>query len=168
MTSKFVGVVLSVVYWDWLQGGSGNGSNAADVRNIALVVGGIVAILLALWRSLVAERQARAAQEQVRAAQEQSETAKRVYVNERYRQRAVSGQYQKHFGKTAFSVLQAASQWARDQAQTSPIQRHSYERRCGGMLESLTTSQHWPDREESAKEQIERILDWSCIEVPSQ
>ena len=83
-----VGVVLSVVYWDWLQGGSGNGSNAADVRNIALVVGGIVAILLALWRSLVAERQARAAQEQVRAAQEQSETAKRVYVNERYRQAA--------------------------------------------------------------------------------
>ena len=83
-----VGVVLSGVYWDWLQGGSGNGSNAADVRNIALVVGGIVAILLALWRSLVAERQARAAQEQVSAAQEQSETAKRVYVNERYRQAA--------------------------------------------------------------------------------
>ena len=76
-----VGVVLSGVYWDWLQGGSGNGSNAADVRNIALVVGGIVAILLALWRSLVAERQAR-------AAQEQSEIAKRVYVNERYRQAA--------------------------------------------------------------------------------
>ena len=45
---------------------------------------------------------------------------------------AVAKEYQDQFGTTAFSVLQAASQWAREDAQTSPIQRHRFERRCGG------------------------------------
>ncbi|MDE2790530.1 MAG: DUF932 domain-containing protein [Paracoccaceae bacterium] len=80
--------------------------------------------------------------------------------------RAVSGEYQKQFGKTVFSVLQAASQWAREQAQTSPIQRHSYERRCGEMLESLMTSRQWPGRKEEAKEQIERIHSWANTAPP--
>lgn len=39
--------------------------------------------------------------------------------------RAVSKEYYHQFGKTAFSVLQAASQWAQHQARTSLIQRHS-------------------------------------------
>ncbi|MCY4555250.1 MAG: DUF932 domain-containing protein [Chloroflexi bacterium] len=77
--------------------------------------------------------------------------------------RAVSMDYEHQFGKTAFSVLQAASQWAQHQARTSPIQRHSYERRCGEMLESLTTDRHWPDREQNAQEQIDRIVGWSEI-----
>ena len=76
-----VGIVLSAVYWDWLQRGIGNSNNAESVRNIALVLGGVAAILMALWRSLVAERQAT-------VAQKQSETAERAYVNERYRQAA--------------------------------------------------------------------------------
>ena len=81
--------------------------------------------------------------------------------------RAVSGKYQRDFGETAFSVLQAASQWARDQAQTSPIQRHGYERRCGEMLESLMATRRWPGRKEGAQEQIERIHSWANIAPPS-
>lgn len=77
--------------------------------------------------------------------------------------RAVSKEYEHQYGKTAFSVLQAASQWAQHQARTSPIQRHSYERRCGEMLESLTTDPRWPDPEQSAQEQIDRIVGWSVI-----
>ena len=76
-----LGVVLSVSYWGWLQGETSETSNAASVRNIALVVGGIVAILIALWRSLVAERQAA-------AATRQAEIGERTYLNERYRQAA--------------------------------------------------------------------------------
>ena len=53
-----LGVVLSVVYWDWLQGGTDLSGNGDAVRTVALVVGGIATILLALWRSVVAERQA--------------------------------------------------------------------------------------------------------------
>ena len=76
-----LGVVLSVAYWDWLRGGTDHTGNADIVRNIVLVVGGIVAVLIALWRNLVAERQAT-------AATRQSETGERVYLNERYRQAA--------------------------------------------------------------------------------
>ena len=63
------------------RGGTEQTGNAATVRNIALVVGGIVAILTALWRSLVAETQAT-------AATQQSQIGERVYLNERYRQAA--------------------------------------------------------------------------------
>lgn len=76
---------------------------------------------------------------------------------------ALSTEYEHQFGNTAFSVLQAASQWGQHHARTSPIQRHSYERRCGEMLESLTTDRGWPNREQNAQEQINRILGWSAI-----
>ena len=33
-------------------------SNSTTIRNVGLVVGGIVAVMLAMWRSLVAQRQA--------------------------------------------------------------------------------------------------------------
>ena len=80
----------------------------------------------------------------------------------------VSEEYEERFGTAAFSVLQAASQWARDQARTSPIQRHSYERRCGEMLETLTTRAHWPDRAGNAEDQVHRIREWSSIDMSSQ
>ena len=76
-----LGICLSAAHWGWLQGGTSNTSNAAVVRNVALVVGGLVAILVALWRSLVAEHHAT-------AAKRQSETGERAYLNERYRQAA--------------------------------------------------------------------------------
>ena len=76
-----LGVLLSIKHWDWLQGGTENTGNADTVRNVALVVGGIVAIVTALWRSIVAETQAT-------AATQQSQTGERVYLNERYRQAA--------------------------------------------------------------------------------
>ena len=81
--------------------------------------------------------------------------------------REVSEGYEKQFGQTAFSVLQAASQWARDQARTSPIQRHSYERRCGEMLETLTADRRWPNREQTAQKQVDRIRAWSSIPAPA-
>ena len=81
---------------------------------------------------------------------------------------AVAKEFQDQFGTTAFSVLQAASQWAREDAQTSPIQRHRFERRCGEMLEALTTRKAWPERESNAREQVERLAEWSCIEVSSR
>ena len=76
-----LGVSLSVVNWNWLQGGTDHAGNAEAVRTVALIVGGIVTIVLALWRSVLAERQAA-------AAQRQSETGLRTYLNERYRHAA--------------------------------------------------------------------------------
>ena len=51
-----VGVTLSWVYWKDLT--SDQESLISTIRNLALVVGGVVAVLLAMWRSRVAERQA--------------------------------------------------------------------------------------------------------------
>ena len=60
---------LSVEHWEWL-----NGPNSATVRNIGLLAVGVIAILLAFWRSNVAERQA--------------ETAQAGLLNERYQKGA--------------------------------------------------------------------------------
>ena len=67
-------VVLSIVFWDWLNTGE---SPSATIRNLGLVIGGIIAGLLAMWRSTVAERQAD-------TAQRQAETAQEGLRNERY------------------------------------------------------------------------------------
>lgn len=76
-----VGIWASLEHWGWLQTGSGETSNTAAIRNIALVIGGVVAIFIAIWRSAVADRQAT-------AARRQSEIAERSYLSERYRQAA--------------------------------------------------------------------------------
>ena len=68
-------------------------SNSTTIRNVGLVVGGIVAVMLAMWRSLVAQRQADATLRQASAvffqaktAERQSTTALRNFLNERYEQ----------------------------------------------------------------------------------
>ena len=50
--------VLSFHYWDELRGADSAG---AAVRNIGLVGGGLIAIVLALWRSVISQRQAEVA-----------------------------------------------------------------------------------------------------------
>ena len=48
-------------FWDWLRSGT-NGpaeSHGTTLRNIGLLVAGVIALGLAMWRSLVAERQTR-------------------------------------------------------------------------------------------------------------
>ena len=64
------GSVLAAIFWGWLR----SESNDTTVRNVALVVGGVGAVLLAIWRSRVAERQA--------------DTAQQGLLNERYQQGA--------------------------------------------------------------------------------
>ena len=75
----------------------------------------------------------------------------------------LAGEYEDSNGRTIFSVLQAASQWAREQEQTSPMQRHSYERRCGEMLEQTATNARWPNRDPDAQPQMDRIRGWSRV-----
>ncbi len=53
-------IVLSVVFWEWLNDGE---SGSTTIRNVALVVAGAMALAIALWRSRVADRQANTAQQ---------------------------------------------------------------------------------------------------------
>ena len=49
-------VFFSVTYWDWLH------TNTDTVRVMTLMAGGVIAVILTLWRSMIAERQANTAQ----------------------------------------------------------------------------------------------------------
>ena len=69
-----VEVILVVVLWEWL---AGNESGSATIRNIGLVIAGSMAIPLAVWRAVVADKQASSAQHQTTIAQQ-------GLLNERY------------------------------------------------------------------------------------
>jgi uncharacterized protein YjbI with pentapeptide repeats len=70
-------------------------SNGETLRNLALIIGGLVALVFAFWRSWVAENQTAAAQRQVsaalgqvEAAQSQATTAHNDFLNGRYQRGA--------------------------------------------------------------------------------
>lgn len=103
-------LVFSYMRWEWIRPGSEIRTESLEtgvittntitfesvsstLRNIGLIVGGIVAVLLAMWRSLVAERQADATLRQAEAAFSQAQTAERQsittlqsFLNDRYNQ----------------------------------------------------------------------------------
>ena len=83
----FVGVlcvVLSIVFWEWLvndfwswlgtKPAGREESNSATLRNVGLVIAAVVALPLAIWRSVIGSRQA--------------DTAERGLMNERYQKGA--------------------------------------------------------------------------------
>ena len=83
------GVVLAISFWGWLHPESPETvSRSETVRNVALIIGGILAFLFAWWRAVVAERQANAAQGQVETAQRQADTAHQSLLNDRYQRGA--------------------------------------------------------------------------------
>ena len=95
-----VGFLLTLCFWGQLR--DGEDSLSTIVSNVGIVIGGVVAILLAMWRSRVAERQSIAAQhqaeiiqsqvaiaqDQINIAQRQADTAQQGLLNERYQKGA--------------------------------------------------------------------------------
>ena len=69
----------------WVSGGE---SGSTTIRNLSIVLAGLVALPLAVWRGVVANRQARAARGQAEAAQRQAETAQADLRNKRYQESA--------------------------------------------------------------------------------
>ncbi len=67
------GVVLSFLFWETLH--NDQDSFSTTISNLSLVLGGTVAIVLAVWRSKVSERQ-------TDVAQRQAETAQRDLLNQ--------------------------------------------------------------------------------------
>lgn len=63
--------------WNWLgEGGDGTGeTNSATLRNFGLIIAGVLALVIAIWRGLAADTQAKATQRQAETAQRQAETA---------------------------------------------------------------------------------------------
>ncbi len=73
-----IGVVPVVVLWDSLAEFE---SASATIRNVGLVIAGLIALPLAVWRALVADRQAS-------AAQQQASSALNSMLNDRYQRGA--------------------------------------------------------------------------------
>lgn len=77
------------IAWGWLrETPDGSESGSTTVRNLGLIVAGLVALPLTLWRIWVADRQAKAAQKQVETSQDQVTTSQRSLLNERYQKGA--------------------------------------------------------------------------------
>ena len=70
---------LTLTYWPYLH--DGNDSLSSTIRNVSLVIGGIIAMELALWRSIVSERQ-------TTVSQQQAETAQRDLLNQQFQKGA--------------------------------------------------------------------------------
>lgn len=73
------GIFSSWLFWEDLRGTED--SLSTTIGDIALVIGGAIAVLLAVWRSTVGERQ-------VDAAQRQASTVQQSLLNERYQRGA--------------------------------------------------------------------------------
>ena len=53
-----------VLYWDWLRtAGDSTESGSTTIRNIGLVIAGLIALPLAIWRSMVAQEQVKVSQQ---------------------------------------------------------------------------------------------------------
>ena len=77
-----VGVGVSAWCWSWLHPSSPTEvSNSETLRNVGLLIGGLLAFVFAGWRAWVAERQAN-------AAQRQAETTQQSLLHERYQRGA--------------------------------------------------------------------------------
>ena len=95
-----IGGILSWCFWEDLN--DGKDSLSTMIRNLGLVIGGVIAVLLAVWRSRIGERQADAAQQQaeitrsqveiaqsqIEIARSQAQTAQQSLLNERYQRGA--------------------------------------------------------------------------------
>lgn len=68
-------------YWDELNEGE---SVSATIRNLSLVAGALIAIVLAVWRSVIANRQVAAAHTQVETGLEQTRIAQESLLRDRY------------------------------------------------------------------------------------
>ena len=73
-----VGLFVTWLQWDWLRGGGSEpASNGDTLRNAGLMLGGIIALVFALWRGWVAQQQST-------AAQRQADISQQGMLNERY------------------------------------------------------------------------------------
>ena len=79
------GGVLTLRVWGWLHPPEPTSvSNSETLRNVGLLIGGLLAFVFAGWRAWVAERQANAAKLQAETAFVQAETTHQSLLNERY------------------------------------------------------------------------------------
>ena len=114
-------LVLPAASWDWLRSGSsrsGAESNSTTIRNIGFVIAGVLALVFAVWRGVLAHRQAVTAERQSETALRQSETSQQGLLNERYQKGA------EMLGSEILSVRLGGIYALRSLAEEHPEQYH--------------------------------------------
>ena len=103
-------VLLPAVGWGWLRSGASEGqlvvttgstsavessgpteSNSTTVRNIGFIIAGALALVFAVWRGVLSQRQAKTAEGQAKTALRQTETAQ-IQVETSQRQAGIAQQ----------------------------------------------------------------------------
>jgi hypothetical protein len=113
------GMVLVYLHWEWIvTGAAGRESGSTTARNLGLLAGGLIAIWVAIWRGVVADRQATASQEQATASLNQVEVSRLSLLNERYQRGA------EMLGSTALYVRLGGVYALQRLAQENPEQYH--------------------------------------------
>ena len=89
VVSFLASVGLTVWFWGWLHPSAPTTvSNSETLRNVGLLIGGLLAFVFAGWRAWVAERQANAARLQAQTELRQADTAQQSLLNERHQRGA--------------------------------------------------------------------------------
>ena len=100
-----VGIGIAILLWDWLRGGTPSAeSNGATIRNVGLLIGAAVALVFAIWRTIV--------------AQQQLDVAQRSLLNDRYQKGA------EMLGNNALAVRLGGIYALRNLAEERPEQYH--------------------------------------------
>ena len=131
------GAALATTSWDWLSTSEFNGiqmgeSGSTTLRNVGLLAAAPIALIVAVWRSRVAERQA--------------DTAQRGLLNERYQQGAAM------LGSDVLAVRLAGIYALQRLAEEHPVEYHieatrllcAFVRHPGGEEVASSTSGHDP------------------------
>ena len=108
-------IVLTVRFWDWLDG---EAPPSETIRNLGFIIAGSIALPIAIWRGIVADRQASAARRQSETALTQTDTAQQSLLNERYQKGA------EMLGSEVLSVRLAGIYALRRLAEDSPGEYH--------------------------------------------
>ena len=141
-------------FWDWLTDGE---SGSATIRNLGLVLAGIIALPLAIWRGVVADRQASAAQRQAETALEQADTAHQSLLNERYQQGA------EMLGNAVLSVRIGGIYALERLAKESPYEYHVQ------IMKLLCAFARHPTRDEDYEKKLaERKADPRMLSLPRE
>ena len=134
-------VALTVRFWDWLSVGA---SPSETIRNLGFIVAGSIALPIAIWRGIVADRQARAARSQSETSLRQTETAQRSLLNERYQKGA------EMLGGEVLSTRLAGIYALRRLAEEHPEQYHVQ------AMELLCAFARHPTKDERVERELEQ------------
>ena len=141
-------------FWEWLRMVPlGYESGTATVRNLGLLVTAIIALPLAIWRSIVADRQAA-------TARRQSEIAAHSLLNERYQKGA------EMLGSTVLSVRLGGIYALQRLAEENPAQYHvpiiqlfcTFARNPTQREESQGKPKNQPSQESARREDVQAVM----------